>query len=152
MSSPLDNANPAAAPEPRRWRRSFVADRRDDTPIDAETQPPRRAEDDIPVLTEVVPAREEPPEPPPPPPPPLDTPAAFDARLEDLAAQMAQAIEEQMAYELPTLIEATLLNVLEDLRSGINSTMEAALRDFLSRRRQLPLPLDGQSLPWTPRK
>ena len=30
----------------------------------------------------------------------------------------------------------------EELRAGITSTMEAALRDFIARRKQLRLPLD----------
>lgn len=59
-----------------------------------------------------------------------------------LAAEIAHAIEHQLAIELPTLIEAVLLNAGEELRSGINSTMESALRDFLARRKQLRLPLD----------
>ena len=67
----------------------------------------------------------------------------LDARLEELAAQMAEAIGRQMAYELPTLIEATLLNASEELRTGITATMEAALRDFNARRKQLQLPLDA---------
>ena len=68
--------------------------------------------------------------------------ATFDDRLEELATQMAEAIGRQMAYELPTLIEATLLNAEEGLRTGITATMDAALRDFIARRKQLQLPLD----------
>ena len=56
--------------------------------------------------------------------------------------KLAEAIGRQMAYELPTLIEATLLNAEEGLRTGITATMEAALRDFIARRKQLQLPLD----------
>ena len=99
-------------------------------------------EDDIPLLTEVVPSDEpedeeriaDEPKP--------EPSATFDDRLEELAAQMTEAIERQMAYELPTLIEATLLNAEEGLRTGITATMEAALRDFIVRRQQLQLPLD----------
>ena len=94
--------------------------------------PPAADEDDIPLLTEVVPSDEPEPEP----------SATFDDRLEELATQMAEAIGRQMAYELPTLIEATLLNAEEGLRTGITATMEAALRDFIARRKQLQLPLD----------
>lgn len=126
---------------PQRRRRSFLATRREE-PIEAETQPMTSEDDDIPVLTEVVPLEEadsriliadEPP------PVACDT---LDARLEELATQMAQAIGQQMTYELPTLIEATLLNAGDDLRTGITATMEAALRDFIARRKQLQLPLD----------
>lgn len=133
--------------EPLRRRRSFLAVRRE-TSLDADTVPLATDEDDIPVLTEVVlveernyeaPAGEEPDPRPDPASYPLET---FDARLEELAAQMADAIGRQLAYELPTLIEATLLNASEDLRSGITATMEAALRDFIAHRKQLPLPLD----------
>ena len=104
--------------------------------------PPAADEDDIPLLTEVVPSDEpedeeqiaDEPEP--------EPSATFDDRLEELATQMAEAIGRQMAYELPTLIEATLLNAEEGLRTGITATMDAALRDFIARRKQLPLPLD----------
>ena len=40
------------------------------------------------------------------------------------------------------MIEATLLNAQNELRTGVNSTLEMALRDFLARRQQLRLPLD----------
>ena len=100
------------------------------------------------MLTEVVTGDPAPPLLPPPHQPPSDKTkpdlaASVDARLEELAAQMAEAIGRQMAYELPTLIEATLLNASEDLRTGITATMEAALRDFNARRKQLQLPLDA---------
>ena len=121
-----------------RRRRSFVAAQ----PIRAEpipeiptlTTPASTLEDDLPVLTEVVSAEA----------------SVSEKRVERLdetevalmAAEIAHAIEHQLAIELPTLIEAVLLNAGEELRSGINSTMESALRDFLARRKQLRLPLD----------
>lgn len=121
-----------------RRRRSFVAAQ----PIRAEpipeiptlTTPASTLEDDLPVLTEVVSAEA----------------SVSEKRVERLdetevalmAAEIAHAIEHQLAIELPTLIEAVLLNAGEELRSGINSTMETALRDFLARRKQLRLPLD----------
>ena len=121
-----------------RRRRSFVAAQ----PIRAEpipeiptlTTPASTLEDDLPVLTEVVSAEA----------------SVSEKRVERLdetevalmAAEIAHAIEHQLAIELPTLIEAVLLNASEELRSGINSTMETALRDFLARRKQLRLPLD----------
>ncbi|MDR0577280.1 MAG: hypothetical protein LBI87_07025 [Candidatus Accumulibacter sp.] len=122
--------NPATPPR----RRSFLANRRDEIP-GAGAFPAETEEDDIPVLTEIVAVGEEPPETPAAGAPEADSPPPPDASLEELAAQMTQAIQEQMAYELPTLIEATLLNISEELRSGITSTMEAALRDFVARRK-----------------
>ena len=144
-----------SAKSPTRRRRSFIAARRDGD-LDADTIPltsPREGvrtealktfeaiddSEDIPVLTEVVPpaamavpAEEAPP----------DLSARVDARIEQLAAEMSQAIGKQLAYELPTLIEATLLNASEELRNGITSTMETALREFIARRKQLDLPLN----------
>ena len=121
-----------------RRRRSFVAAQ----PIRAEpipeiptlTTPASTLEDDLPVLTEVVSAE-------------ASVSEKRAERLDEtevalLAAEIAHAIEHQLAIELPTLIEAVLLNASEELRSGINSTMETALRDFLARRKQLRLPLD----------
>ena len=154
-----DKGNPGI---PARRRRSFLASKQSEF-LEADTlpTPPQPLpgaledaskgtdEDDIPVLTEVVtgdPAT--PPQQPLPSEPPSEAPkpdlaASVDARFEELAAQMAEAIGRQMAYELPTLIEATLLNASEDLRTGITATMEAALRDFNARRKQLQLPLDA---------
>lgn len=121
-----------------RRRRSFVAAQ----PIRAEpipeiptlTTPASTLEDDLPVLTEVVSAE-------------ASVSEKRAERLDEtevalMAAEIAHAIEHQLAIELPTLIEAVLLNAGAELRSGINSTMETALRDFLARRKQLRLPLD----------
>ena len=121
-----------------RRRRSFVAAQ----PIRAEpipeiptlTTPASTLDDDLPVLTEVVSAE-------------ASVSEKRAERLDEtevalMAAEIAHAIEHQLAIELPTLIEAVLLNAGEELRSGINSTMETALRDFLARRKQLRLPLD----------
>ena len=134
---------------PVRRRRSFLAAKRNDN-LEADTirmaTEEMAEEDDIPVLTEVVmsdqdesavPAADE---------PAPDLSACVDARLEELVAQMAEAIGRQMACELPTLIEATLLNASEELRTGITATMEAALRDFSARRKQLQLPLDASDM------
>ena len=46
------------------------------------------------------------------------------------------------SIELPTLIEAALVNAQIELRSGISATMKMALRDFLDRRQQLSLPFE----------
>ena len=143
--STVDNSSGNSA-LPTRRRRSFLAARRSDNSLEADTIPTptetAEEEDDIPVLTEVVTAEPDKspaltvgaPEP--------DLSASVDARIDELAAKMAEAIGRQMACELPTLIEATLLNASEDLRTGITATMEAALRDFNARRKQLQLPLD----------
>lgn len=117
----------AAPPEPlTRRRRSFVARQRDSQQTHTIAPlPVPDEEEEIPVLTEVV---------------PLEDP--LEDRIEQLASQMAQAICEQMAYELPTLIEASLINAGKELRDGVTSAMETALREFITRRKQLPLPLD----------
>ena len=117
---------------PSRRRRNFLANLQNDG-IGSNILPVRVEEDDVPILTEIV----------------LDeegrdeaqasgetkpnVQVVFDGSLEELATQMTRAITEQMAYELPTLIEATLLTVSEELRSGISSTMETALRNFITR-------------------
>ena len=123
---------------PIRRRRSFLAAKRNDD-LEADTIPVKTEDEDIPLLTEVVPQEVlstpvEKPEP--------ELTPSIDARIEELAAQMTRSIGEQMAYELPTLIEATLLNAGEELRAGITATMETALREFIARRKQLNLPLD----------
>lgn len=90
-------------------------------------------EDDVPVLTEIVveePAAEPQPAP------------SEEALLSILASDLVHTLEQQLAIELPTLIEATLLNAQNELRDGINSTLDMALRDFLARRQQLSLPLE----------
>ena len=61
-----------------------------------------------------------------------------------IAAEMSEAIQQQLVFELPTLIEAVLVSAGEELRAGITETMEMAMRDFIARRKQLRLPLDEQ--------
>ena len=102
--------------------------------------PPGFANDELPVLTEVVPADDfaslnqaE-----------VATLSADAARPDDtalslLAADVMQSLEQQLAAELPTLIEATLLNAQNELLAGVHSTLELALRNFLDSR-QLPPP------------
>jgi hypothetical protein len=118
---------------PSRRRRNFLASLQNDG-IGSNILPVRVEEDDVPILTEIVLGSEK-----------RDEALAsgettkpnvqvvFDGSLEELATQMTRAITEQMAYELPTLIEATLLTISEELRNGITSTMEAALRNFITR-------------------
>ena len=120
-----------------RRRRSFVA-------APPAVQPPRPIEtprvaedddvDDIPVLTEVVSAEAAVSE---------DSPRRDDdTQITLLASDLAYAIGQQLAYELPTLLEAVLINAGEELRIGITETMETALRDYIARRKQLRLPLE----------
>lgn len=116
-----------------RRRRSFVATSFNKT---APAPPPLTTieDDGLPVLTEIV-----------------SVEAAISADKTDpfndtqvilLAQEIAHAFGLQLTYELPTLLEAVLLNAGEELRAGISSTMETALRDFIARRKQLSLPLD----------
>jgi hypothetical protein len=135
-------------PAPSR-RRNFLATRQDET-LEAETLrirakvgdtlpseiPGVKKDDDIPVLTEIVPVAGEARETGDAVEASADSPVSSDVDLEDLAKQMVEAIEQQLVYELPTLIEASLLNISEDLRSGITSTMQTALREFITRRKQ----------------
>lgn len=122
-----------------RRRRSFVAAASDTIELPVHSLPTDGIDgaedfDDLPVLTEIVTvesttATSEP--------DPID-----ETLLEIIAADLIHSIENQLAIELPTLIEATLLNAQNELRTGVNSTLEMALRDFLARRQQLRLPLD----------
>ena len=119
-----------------RRRRSFVAARPRAPEIAKPASVPLPAieDDDLPVLTEVVSADA----------------AGFGERSERLdetqvsllASDIAHAIGQQLTFDLPSLLETALLNAGEELRAGITSTMESALRDFIARRKQLRLPLD----------
>ena len=114
-------------------RRSFVAKTASNIGP-ASAAPPESDDNDLPVLTEVVSAEVAVSE---------VSPDRFDeTQVSLLASDIAHAIGQQLTYELPTLLEATLLNAGEELRAGITSTMETALRDFIARRKQLRLPLD----------
>ncbi len=118
-----------------RRRRTFVAARPRPPEVAVPPIPPQTTEDDdLPVLTEVVSADAagftEPSE-------------RFDeTQVSLLASDIAHSIGQQLASELPRLLEAALLNAGEELRSGITATMESALRDFIARRKQLQLPLE----------
>ncbi|MDR2614296.1 MAG: hypothetical protein LBC91_03090 [Candidatus Accumulibacter sp.] len=141
---------------PLKRRRSFLAARNakaDDVPVRTEEiEPIPIEEDDIPTLTEIV--TEEKKEDASPPAAPdgeaptvEEAPASARTDLEELAAQMARAIDQQMAYELPTLIEATLLDTVATLRAGIASTVEAALHDFVAGQKR-----DRPDDEWAPRR
>ena len=116
-----------------RRRRSFVAAPSVKTGV-AATPAPAVEDEDVPVLTEVVSVEAT----------ILEGSAdRFDeTQVSILASDIAHAIGQQLTFELPTLLEAVLLNAGEELRAGITSTMETALRDFIARRKQLRLPLD----------
>ena len=95
------------------------------------------ADDDVPVLTDALPASEE--------------AAAFSADAErealvseisrrltsqlssELGSELAQAVERRLAAELPTLIEAVMLDVGTQLRAGIAASVGDACRDFVRR-------------------
>lgn len=92
-------------------------------------QPPSIEDDDLPVLTEIVS-------------PEAAVSEQKSERLDEtqitlLASEIAHAVGEQLANELPALIEATLLQTRKDLRAGISTIMESALRDFIGRHRLL---------------
>ena len=122
-----------------RRRRSFVAAASDTVELPVHSLPTMGIDgpedfDDLPVLTEIVTVEAAVATPKP---DPID-----ETLLAIIAADLIHSIENQLAIELPTLIEATLLNAQNELRTGVNSTLEMALRDFLARRQQLRLPLD----------
>lgn len=114
-------------------RRSFVATPGVRPPGPARTAP-AADDDDLPVLTEVVSADAAVSE--------ARTERSDDTQVTLLAAEIAHAFGQQLADNLPALLEAALLNAGEELRAGLTATMESALRDFIARRKQLPLPLD----------
>ena len=119
-----------------RRRRSFIASRGSSADPLVATPPPSVEDDDLPVLTDVVPADPEVA------PAPEHRERDDERRLSIIAADLVCSIEQQLAIELPMLIESTLINSQNELRTGINSIMSTALRDFLAHRQQLPLPLD----------
>ena len=135
------DANPATADKPRngRRRRSFLAAPRAGESDFPDAPPLADEDDDLPVLTEVVPLQRgtvheaE---------PPTSPQEPDDDQIAIIAAGVVESVGKQLAYELPALLEATLLNASEDLRAGIALTMEAALRDYLASRKQLALPLE----------
>lgn len=113
-------------------RRTFVAQR--PTPPVAPQSPSPQEDDDLPILTEVVPPEEALAE--------EKTERIDETQITLLASEIAHAFGEQLASELPDLIENALLRTSKELRAGIATIMEGALRDFLARRKQLHLPLD----------
>jgi len=116
-----------------RRRRSFVA-AKSTLPEPEPLSPVDSEEDDLPVLTEVVSAEAAVSE--------DKTERIDETQVTLLASEIAHAFGQQLTNELPMLLEATLINAGEELRAGIASAMETALRDFIVRRKQLHLPLD----------
>ena len=117
-----------------RRRRSFVATPPPSQPVQASEPPTVGEDDDIPVLTEVVSPEAAVSE--------SSTNRVDETQIPLLASELAHAIGQQLTYELPTLLEAVLINAGEELRTGITETMETALRDYIARRKQLRLPLE----------
>lgn len=117
-----------------RRRRSFVAAPPASQPAPVIETPPVAEDDDIPVLTEVVSAEAAVSE--------SSANRVDETQVTLLASDLAHAIGQQLTYELPTLLEAVLINAGEELRTGITETMETALRDYIARRKQLRLPLE----------
>ncbi|WP_300335779.1 hypothetical protein [Accumulibacter sp.] len=115
-----------------RRRRSFLAS---PTPSDVERFAWRSSEDDgLPLLTEVVVPEE---------PEPEESVESIAAGLRPaLAADLARLIDCHLAAELPALVDASLREASDQLRHGIETTLAAALRDFVGQRGQLPLPLE----------
>lgn len=102
----------------------------------ADSAPPA-VEDDLPVLTEVVdlsaPAAAEAPK--------LPAAPEQDGELQAslvaiLAADLAQAIEQRLAAELPGLVEKALTGLQHDLKRSIAAVSEATTQDFIARRQQ----------------
>ena len=101
----------------------------------APTAPTAPADDDLPLLTDEVPPEalhED------------DTlrqqriaaelSACLAERLAaELSAELVRAIEQRLAAELPTLIEAILLNTGQELRAGIEASVGEVCRDFVRR-------------------
>lgn len=143
-----------------RRRRSFVAQRNEPEAV-AVQEPSAELltypdDEDIPELTEIVAPENDaleyamadpaPQESPPAPAASIDANAdRIESLAQDVAQEIAQAIEQQIAYELPSLLEATLSKASEELRAGIHSTIETALRDFSARRKAQQQASDEQN-------
>lgn len=106
-------------------RRSFVA-------ADAGTPPPRREEEDVPLLTEVIDLSEGEAG--------SEAPVPLEPLIQALAADLAHALEYRLQADLPTVLDAAFERLASDLRRGIAGVAETAVRDFLGRQQQLRLP------------
>lgn len=119
-----------------RKRRTFIAATPPTTPSTLPNAQAVSDDEDIPTLTDVVSPEAAISEP--------RSERIDETQVTLLASEVAHAFGEQLAKSLPSLIEAALLQTGKELGSGISTVMENALRDFLSRRRQLHLPLEEQ--------
>ncbi|MEI7613556.1 MAG: hypothetical protein WCK63_11630 [Betaproteobacteria bacterium] len=124
--------HPAASP-PRgsRRRRAFVAEAERFTDTTERTAAPApsllpAAEDvDLPVLTEVVSPEAAMSE---------DKTVHLDeTQISLLASVITHTIEQQLAHDLPALIESALHHADDTLRAGIATSLENALHEVLSR-------------------
>jgi len=120
-----------------RKRRTFIAATPTTTPSTLPNASAISDDEDIPTLTDVVSPEAAISEP--------RSERIDETQVTLLASEVAHAFGEQLAKSLPSLIEAALLQTGKELGSGISTVMENALRDFLSRRRQLHLPLEEQA-------
>jgi hypothetical protein len=128
-------------------RRSFVAAPANRPQI-PETALTPIEDDDLPVLTEVLPAAVS------------AEPGEHGNDFKDfddfndfenfdetqaslLASDLADAIGQQLTAELPRLLEAALLNATEELRGGVEAIIETALNDFIARHKPMPLDEPG---------
>lgn len=110
-------------------RRSFVAGQ----PA-AEQAPAPDEDEDLPVLTEIVAPEaalaEAPPD-------RLD-----DTQLALQAADLAQAVQQRLAAELPDLIDACLALVEREIQEGIADIVDNALKAFIAQRQPAAPPPD----------
>jgi hypothetical protein len=117
-----------------RSRRSFVA--RGPAVTETRLEPAAAsADDDIPVLTEVVDIEQATGMAP----GPLAA-APLQPMLDALASDLAHAVEDRLAADLPEIVDGALTAFAADLRRGLAASVDSATRDFLARRQQLRLP------------
>ena len=124
LAPPAEPADPLATVETPPPRTQPVP------PAPAADAVPAGSEDDLPVLTEIIPPEAM----------PAAMPAAAieEALAHRLASELAQAVGERLEAELPTLIDASFARIENDLRHDLRALAESALKDFLARRQQLP--------------
>lgn len=126
-------------------RRSFVA-RATPGPVPTEDASPASmtaartpaAEEDVPLLTEVIDLGEAS--------SPEDAaPVPLEPLIQALAADLAHALEYRLQSDLPGVVDAALERLSTDLRAGVARVAESAIRDFLGRQQQLRLPLSERN-------
>ena len=124
-----------SSPRPMRRRRSFLASPDSDHSDGGQRFPfGSSADDDLPLLTDVVVTAEPEPE------PSVDDLAADLRPI--LATELAQLIDRHLAAALPALVEAAAAEAAEHLRQGIEASIAMAAGDFVAQRGQLQLPLE----------